>query len=41
MKPLRYERRDGMAYLVYLLYLGAVIGMRYFHVAAGMMPKIA
>ena len=29
MKPLRYAKRDGMAYIVLVLYLGAVIGMRF------------
>ncbi len=28
MKPLRYARRDGMTYLVYLIYLSAVAGLR-------------
>lgn len=28
MKPLHYARRDGMAYLVYLIYLGIIVVLR-------------
>lgn len=33
MKPLHYQRRDRIAYLAYLVYLGAVAGLRYVDVA--------
>ena len=33
MKPLHYQRRDRISYLAYLVYLGAVAGLRYVDVA--------
>ena len=29
MKPLRYKRNDGIAYLVYVVYLGVIVGVNY------------
>lgn len=29
MKPLHYQRRDFAAYLIYAVYLGGIIGLRF------------